>query len=518
MSPIPEAPAVTRRLVVEAKDAQSDILVLDSRGRLVERGLGPVQAFTLEEGIYRVKVVTGKEVQERPVLLTEEDTKRVEFEALTFASPIPLDRTSTSHEYHMDAAAVQSRNVHVRHGTGSSLFFFVRDFTPAMRQQALQRSNPGAGLSLYAVSSTDATLVADIATQGVFDLNGDPWCACTIEADPGVYELRLGLPTGEVLHQAIVASPGWQTQAFLFVRDYPAAGERVAAQRQADLARSSILMARGAGFSHAAPDARSTELARVALTTTRPTAEPGRARRLVPDEVRNLLAAKYDNPMLGLYGGHLLLLEAEPDLALLTIVVDNLRALLRTPHPDVEALALRTRSLSQRPALADPPMLRRSWALMVDADAERPDVIADALSARISTDFWLEGPWHVWRTRPSVPSGGDAPDAGFTDLEVALAHYLGIPQRARAAVRNTPFGKLEDMKEELSRNVRIGLARSGIKALDVLASQMRSAGVPSIDSEAMRRINRQLNLSQAQLSGVLDSLEAKLSKLGAGIE
>jgi hypothetical protein len=516
MSPTPEATAVTRRLVVDAKDAQSDILILDSRGRLVERGLGPVRAFTLEEGIYRVKVVAGKEVQERPVILTDESEKRVEFAPVTFASPIPLDGTSTSHEYHMDAAAAQSRNVHVRRGAGSSLFFFVRDYTPALRRQAQPAASPGAGLSLQAVKGSDASVVADIATQGVFDLGGDPWCACTIELDPGVYELRLALPTGEVLHQAVVAAPGWQTQAFLFVRDYPARDASGASERRADLARSSVLMTRGVGFSHATPDSRSTELVRLALATTRSVAEPGRERRLVPDDVRNLLAQKSDNPMLGIYGGHLLLLEAEPDLVLLTIVVENLRMLLGAPHPDVEALALRTRSLPQPVALADPPMLRRSWALMIDADAGRPDIIADALSARVSTDFWLEGPWHVWRTRPATATDG-SPDAGLTDLEIALAHYLGMPQRARAAAR-TPLEKLEDVKDRLSRKVLAGLASSGVKALDAIASQMRSAGLPPVESQAMRRMTRQLNLSQAQLSGVIESLQEKLSKLDSGIE
>jgi hypothetical protein len=517
MSPTHETAAVTRRLVVDAKDAQSDILILDSRGRLVERGLGPVQAFALEDGIYRVKVVTGKEVQERPVILTGKDTKHVAFEALRFASPIPLDWTSTSHEYHMAAAAEQSRKVHVRHGAGSSVFLFVRDYTPDSRRQGRTAFNPGAGLSLHAVRFDDETLVADIGKQGVFDAGGDPWCACTVELDPGVYELRLALPTGEVLHQAVVASPGWQTQAFLFVRDYAAPGVSGATERRADLARSSILMTHGVGFSHGAPDSRSTELARVALATTRPVAEPGRERRLVPDDVRNLLGQKFDNPMLGIYGGHLLLLEAEPDLAALTVAVENLRNLVGPAHPDVEALALRTRSLPQPLALADPPMLRRSWALMVDADVERPDIIADALSARISTDFWLEGPWHVWRTRPAASTGDGSLDAGLTDLEVALAHYLGIPRRARAVAR-TPFEKLEAIKDRLSRQVLAGLASAGVKALDDIGSQMRSAGMPPIEPQAIRKITRQLNLSQAQLSGVFQSLQEKLAKLDSGIE
>jgi hypothetical protein len=139
------------------------------------------------------------------------------------------------------------------------------------------------------------------------------------------------------------------------------------------------------------------------------------------------------------------------------------------------------------------------------------------LSARVSTDFWLEGPWHVWRTRPPASATAESPDAGLTDIEVALAHYLGIPQRARAAAR-TPLEKIEEAKDRLSRQVLAGLASGGVKALDAISSHMRSVGLPPIESQAMRKINRQLNLSQAQLSSVLQSLQEKLSKLDSGIE
>lgn len=515
MSPTPEpAPATLRSLIVDAKDAQSDILLLDSKGRLIQRGLGPAHTFTVESGIYRVKVVTGREVQERPVILIDEDVKRVEFNPLSFASPIPLEGTSTSHEYHMDAAARESAKVHVADGAGSSLFFFVRDWTPDTKEGSRRPSvtNPATGLSLYAVSAAGERKVADIALQGAFNLDADAWCACTVAVKPGVYDLRLTLPTGEVLHQAIAAAPSWQTQMFVFVRGYATGNEQGAMERRADLARSSILMSRAANFSQAEPDLRLTELARVALVTTRPAGEAVREHRLVPDEVRGLLERKCDNPMLGIYACHLLLLETEPDVALLTTAVANLRALIGMPHPDVEALALRADKLPEPAPFQDPPMLRRSWSLIVDANTDRPDLIADSLSARVSTDFWLQGPWLVWRTKAPDAAFDASSDRDLTDVEASLAQFLGLPRRARSMSHETT----ESAKDLPSPQVLSGLASSALQPISSLPGAGLGAGIPKIDPESLRRINKQLNLSQAQLSGVLQSLQKKLAKTDFG--
>ena len=59
----------------------------------------------------------------------------------------------------------------------------------------------------------------------------------------------------------------------------------------------------------------------MALATKRPNERGDENRRLVPDELRALLRGKCDNPMLGIYGGHLLLMETSVDVALLHEVV-----------------------------------------------------------------------------------------------------------------------------------------------------------------------------------------------------
>src|SRR5262245_52161227 len=158
MSPTSETPATgTGRLRLDVKtgDAQSEIIVLDARGRLVERGFGPARTFELEQGIYRVKVITGSESREKPVVLTEAWRGPVEFEPVAFVSPVPLVGTSTSHEYHQAAAESESQRTHVFDGSrDSSLFFLVRDWTPDHRRATERRviANPATGLSLYATA------------------------------------------------------------------------------------------------------------------------------------------------------------------------------------------------------------------------------------------------------------------------------------------------------------------------------------------------------------------------------
>ena len=75
-------------------------------------------------------------------------------------------------------------------------------------------------------------------------------------------------------------------------------------------------------------------------------------------------------------------------------MVKNLRMLMPYPHPDVEALALR---LEGTPVVqvSIPPMLRRSWSIILDASADekamvmRGSAAADIIGRVCSVDPWL---------------------------------------------------------------------------------------------------------------------------------
>lgn len=92
---------------------------------------------------------------------------------------------------------------------------------------------------------------------------------------------------------------------------------------RADLGSAAVLLSRGRGFSAARPDFRQTELARLGLQNRR---------QIVSDEIRLMLRAKMENPMLGILGAHLLLLDPQPDEDLFQVVIQNSRSLLIAPH------------------------------------------------------------------------------------------------------------------------------------------------------------------------------------------
>ena len=503
-------PVARTALTIHTGDQQSEIVVLDSRGRLLERGFGPTRKFELEPGIYRVKVLTGEEFQEKSIVVTGAPLE-LRFAPVAFASPVPLAGTSTSHEYHMGAADTESRQIHLADGAGSSLFFLVRDWNPTSRPPSLERrsGHPAEGLSLHEVSANGQRKICDLAVAGRHNRNGDPWAACTIAVRPGVYELRLELPGEVPLRQSVVASKGWQTQSFLFLRKYT--GDARAVWR-ADLSRTSVLLAGvNGGFSPNENSLRIAELARVALATTRPRSPSVEPRPLMPAEMRTLLRDKFGNPMMGIYGAHLLLMETPVDLPIFTEVVRNLRGLI-PDHPDVEALALCAAGELPPKPFAHPPMLRRSWALIVDASVTQPAVVTQSLGAREMLAA-AEGPWHIWRVEPEVIekriATGGALD--LSEIEVALAEELGVMKgvrRSRQRSRNRSRSVLRDSIVPKGTLASEGVDDApGAPDADI---QPEDREVP-IDVDRMRSIATRFGMPSMQLKRTLAALEHKLT-------
>ena len=424
---------------------------------------------------------------------------------------MPLTGTSTTHEYHELAASQESRQTHVTDGGGSSIFFLVRDWTPDRQPDRRRRitGDPAMGLSLHAIANGVDREVADLAKEGKHSLEFDAWSACTVAVNPGVYELRLVLPTGATLHQSIVASPQWQTQTFVFMRGYSTSStERSEAPKEwrADLARTSIIMARGQGFSLNEPLLRLLELARVALANRRAGETAGTAHRLLSEEVRTMLRDKCDDPMLGIYAAHLLLLEPSPDLSLFRHVVGQLRVLLGPSHPDVEALALRAEGEPPPAPFECAPMLARSWSLIVDASADRSDLVTDSLEARLTSDLWSEGPWHIWRT--PAQEAADSQDAGdLSGFEEALAENLGLMRQVRRAhppqVYSQAAADPAAPRSILPKSTDVEERRRGAAHTEAV----------EIDADRLRSIARRFGLPQSQLRTVISTLEEKLRRL-----
>jgi hypothetical protein len=353
-----------------------------------------------------------------------------------------LSGTSKSREYHVAGAESESKNVHVRAGTGSAIFVFSREWTASLdpSRQLPPRANPAAGLWLLdAVGAT----VADLGTQArVRSDVRDPFAACNVAVDPGVYRLAVDVPNGGRLEETVVACAGWQTQVFLLQRNMNAG-------RCADLPNGSVLMARGMGFLTNDATARQSELARLGLTNER---------RVLSAAVLQMLDGKFDNPILGLFGGHLLLMNASPeirradgsiltrekkaDVDLLGRVVLNLRGLVGSSHPDVEALALACVGTTHR--FNAPPMLRRSWTLVVDRTiSDRELVPAGSLAANAAAHLLSEEPWLVW-TSDDAPHIRVAIERNITSALRSHIRRSGLPPETMRTT--SPFEAIQRMR------------------------------------------------------------------------
>ena len=87
-----------------------------------------------------------------------------------------------------------------------------------------------------------------------------------------------------------------------------------------------------------------------------------------------LLSGKFENPMFGIYAGHLLALQEKPNLELLRELYENLSRLIGQ-HPDVTALLISLGDPRAQDLLyPDPPMLRASWSLVVKASTTQRDL------------------------------------------------------------------------------------------------------------------------------------------------
>jgi hypothetical protein len=199
------------------------------------------------------------------------------------------------------------------------------------------------------------------------------------------------------------------------------------------------------------------------------------ARKILSDKMRELLVTRFDDPIAGILGGHLLLIEAEsnPDFKLdagleeLDEVIVKLRKLAGNAHPDVESLSqcCRRQELRGTAPLSSPPVFVRSWQLAVAASrADRP-LISFSLWERVRAVTSL-APYFVWAVdRKSRSSHADM-------LLGQLADAARVPEpmaKSKIADReagvttlqdlNTSASELHDDASQLGENIVSALAQ-----------------------------------------------------------
>ena len=445
MSDSPKRPSVP--ITIRAGDPGTEIFLIDSDLQRIAQAVGVLNTEQ-PAGLYQVKLRAGTNIHEDLVKVGKTPFKK-SYPPLAISSPVPLKDTTKTHEFHVSNAEAHSKVQHVDKGSGSFIYLFARDWTSKTPGEGETASSepyvhPARGLKLIDKSGVE---LIDFENQSAAELKWDPWAACNVKIDPGSYILRLHAPDGSVWERTLVASPNWQTQCFLLQRCF---GE----SKGPDLAGATVLLRQpDLGFATGDSEVRLVELARLALINERP---------ILSNEVEDLLTRKFDNPMLGIFGAHLLI-ELEKsrgrayEAGLLQQVVEKLRDLLKDPHPDVEALACKAGLQDLNYKFAMPPMLRRSWALMTHASSESDVIPPDSLNTRIYDRLLAAEPWLVW-------SGEQQADDDSQVLET-LALYLEAQESAQEqppmleslgavsldlAPKNVETNEVRDLTQQLS--------------------------------------------------------------------
>jgi hypothetical protein len=277
---------------------------------------------------------------------------------------------------------------------------------------------------------------------------------------------------------------------FLLRRGHDANGEAA----RIDLSGATVFMApreRDDRFDPERSQSRLVELAQHALT--------GR-RQILSPRLREILGQNLDDPMLGMFGGHLLLLDPEPDLDLLRRIVEKVRGLLgQASHPDVEALALRLEPSAVTHVFENPPMLRRSWTLALAASVTRPELVPVSSAASTVADrIWGEEPWLIWQSPPRSQADVEfgLPMAGVTvepdEIDVALRRQLAPLAPSRPATRR---GSTPD--------IEFAVGPAGGDAPSRAERGVEPIAPAELDEATIRRLVATLGVPRARLEELL---------------
>ena len=375
---------------------------------------------------YDVVVSAGDDVRIVPdagtVIKKTRSGVRIEIAQPAFASAAPLRETSRSHEYQGDfVERISDHPVDLlgvtRTGPAGEVLLSAR----AWKASSAEPSD--LGLSV-AVLSSDGEVVTDLCADGARHSQGDPIVAHAVRLPPGWYRLRIARRDRPVVEQSLVVCDGWQTQVFFLREHVPRDRMRVSVMMQSTSQRKlgKTMFQPGSDDPTSTAGPRMTELALLGLSRGRSVVDA--------EQLEEMLQEKFTDPMLGIYGAHLL--GEKPQL--LQAVVTNLRRLLRgTKHPDVEALALQVPALADSAAIEYPPMLTASWRNIISRSVKDPQVVPrGSLNAAIARRLSGTGVW-LWWTTASGPLA-TAPTAGSAaKSRAALTAMVRQPPPLRAA-------------------------------------------------------------------------------------
>jgi hypothetical protein len=390
-------------LTVSGLSPEAKVTIFDAENNEAWTGSGRSEVrVELPRGFYTVRASVGTSFEEKFVRLAKPET--VSDVMPKQYSPAPIFVSALSHEYYSDTSRDLSRTSTrspLTAGAGADLFVFVR----ALDESNYHGADLGIDLSIADEAGRTLSQLDPAETKRDPQVGFVGLCA---PAAPGFYRLVVGGQAPRTV--ALWLEPGWQTQVFLLHHSRP-------------LAESlRIFMARvGAGFEPGDQIPAAVDAGLQALH--------GGSSEL-PPSIDVLLRNKFDNPMLGFIGAHLLLNRARqlprdsPERRecgnLLQMVLGNL-GWLAPNAPDTLALqtaaALFFGSAMPNLPLRVPPMLRSGLSAVVFAAAEHPQLIEDdSLADRVTSQLFQDSPWTTWQEEAPVgvpaPSGNALTESG----------------------------------------------------------------------------------------------------------
>jgi len=468
---IESPPGTVFQLRVDPQDPTAEIFVIDSQFGLVDSASG-VLTTPLPFGLFKVKTRTSRSTGQQVVLI---DRNRPSLDPATLFQPVatvvPIMGTAASHEY--QAAGVQdARNkidtLKITRGK-SGLMVMVRAFSDS--NSSVTGTRPWQGVS---VVDTQGETVLDLE-QGDIREHGDAFAFAVAAMQPGCYFLRQKLDDGTTLEQSLILCKGWIHE--VYVLRLAAPGE----ERLRHRPRVSVLMRK---VGHATASDKADQLidtARVALADER---------RILNTELEAVLLQKFSDPMAGIIGGHLLLVERERDpdrdLSLLDTVVDNLHGMVGKSHPDVAALALQCQDPRLRNSvrgLSGPPMFQRSWNLLAAAAQRRPKLIPVEMWERVQALSALP-PFLAWSADAEVKS------AAAMDLARAVlgdsVELEAMTDEATSFSLSVPSGVPRDIAGGLFEGVVRGAGAAGAQLTSMAKSRAARMNLPPSALESLK--------------------------------
>jgi hypothetical protein len=392
-------------LSVVADNPAAEIMVTDYKFDRIFTGTGALRDRDAP-GVYKIRVQFGRDIatMSETVVLLDRDLAGDKMAAPPLPSPAPIPGSALTHESHVepfsDAAGRGGMFQPTRPG-GAFVSIMARYWTdPAAPTTGdRQLSHPMEGLQLIGGTNSFPEFRPEDC-QVDDQAGGDPVAVWEREVEPGIHFLRQSLKDGRQFEGAVVAVAGWVTQLVIQRSTVaPAAVDGEGQAGAAPLDEAAIFMRRADGTPRPDQQDAVIEGARLALAQGRNVFAGGRG-----SELKDLLLLKYDDPIAGIIGCHLLVVAMDADgtvdparAELFDTALRNLLGLVGPDHPDVAALSLRATDPALRatePFMA-PPMFARSWQLMTDASYDRPDLISKQLWNRIHASIAL-GPFLVW--------------------------------------------------------------------------------------------------------------------------